>query len=328
MASLRERAAGLAGREPLPVEDEAAALLVSAQLPAEVLPELTVDDSLDPESAKLSAIQAWSRVRRDIRAIGKNEQYNANGTRYNFRGVETAINAFSPVTLHHGVNVIPVKKVSEYFETATSGGKRQVDCRVTVTWHIYGPMDDFFVAETCGQALDTQDKASAKAQSVALRVLLYEAGMIPTHEVDPEYTAHDRGEARTRDPQDYFTEILKKSTSRDRFVAIRGELMRMRLAREPIVNEEGEHEELVTALDRIGKERFAPQSTPADSNGTGTKHIDHEPGRWVSGCPACQADRSVAFDAAERDAAARSFCERCEQHGHNSDKCPTLDGAQ
>lgn len=286
MPSLRENAAVLSGRKPAPAEDEAAALLAAVPLPMDELPEVNIDDSLDAKSAGLSAIEAWSQVRRDIRSIGKNEEYSANGTRYNFRGVDTAVNAFSPVTLRHGVNVIPFKKVAEYVETSTSGGKRQCDCRVTVTWHIYGPKGDFFVAESCGQALDTQDKAAAKAQSVALRVLLFEAGMIATRETDPEFTAQDRGEARVRDPQDYFTEILRKSTTRDRLLAIRGELLRLRQAREPIVNEDGEDEELLTALERIGKERFVPvpPATPAQ------------------------------------------ICQRCEQPGHHSDACPTLNG--
>jgi hypothetical protein len=256
MTTLTERAAQLAaapanGTTPFPVQRQAAAEVE--------LPDIDLDDALDPESAKLSAIKAWSRVRRDVRAVAKADQFTGGAT-YQFRGVERAINAFSPATLRHGVNVIPVHKESVYKETRTSGGKPQCDCTVTVTWHVYGPNDDFFVGESCGQATDTQDKASAKAQSVAFRVFLYEAGMIPTNEPEPENTAHDRGEAQARDPQDYFTEILKKSTSRERFQQIRKELLNLRLAREVIVNEDGEPEEVVAALDRIGKERFAPKA--------------------------------------------------------------------
>lgn len=254
MKSLAERAGELAAND---ATNGSVAVLPIANASSDELPDVNIDDTLDPESAKLTAIQAWSRVRRDIRSIGKAEQYDAAGTKYKFRGVDTAVNAFSPVTLRHGVNVIPVKKVAVYRETKTSGGKPQCDCTVTVTWRIYGPMDDFFEAESCGQALDTQDKASAKAQSVAFRVLLFEAGMIPTRDPDPEYTAHDRGEARAREPQDYFTEIVRKATSRDRLVQIRSEIVGLRLAWEPITNEEGEREGLLEALDRIGKARKA-----------------------------------------------------------------------
>ncbi|MGB8946580.1 MAG: hypothetical protein WCD21_41040 [Streptomyces sp.] len=35
---------------------------------------------------------AWLRVRREIRAIGKGELYNALGTKFNFRGVDTVVN--------------------------------------------------------------------------------------------------------------------------------------------------------------------------------------------------------------------------------------------
>lgn len=306
MTTLAERAEALAAspftEQSVPPPQPAAG--------ADRLPDINIDDTLDPDSAGLTAIQAWSRVRRDVRAIGKGERYSANGTQYMFRGVETAINAFSPVTLRHGVNVIPVEKSTEYFETNTSRGNRQVDCRVTVKWRIYGPNGDYFESASCGQALDTQDKACAKAQSVAFRVFLYEAGMIPTHEVDPEYTAHDRGEARVRDPQDYFTEILKRSTSRDRFHAIRSELMKLRLAREPVVNEEGELEELVTALDRIGKERFAPQTArPTNSGMLAVErraavhgHTGHADGEYTKDCDQCRVE-SAAMD---RAAAAES----------------------
>lgn len=310
MTTLAERAAEMAAATP---DNRAVTRPPINRADSDELPDVNIDDALDPESAKLTAIQVWSRVRRDIRAVGKDELYNAAGTKYNFRGVDTAVNAFSPVTLRHGVNVIPFKKVAVYRETKTSGGKPQCDCTVTVTWRIYGPLGDFFEAESCGQALDTQDKASAKAQSVAFRVLLFEAGMIPTRETDPEYTAHDRGEAQARDPQDYFTEIIRRTTSRDRLAQIRKEIVGLRLAWEPITNEEGEKEGLLEALDRIGKARFVkPQDAAQRPTNSGMAvverlaqsqgHVGHGDGEFQGDCPACRME-SAAMD---RAAAAES----------------------
>ncbi|WP_411084815.1 ERF family protein, partial [Streptomyces sp. cmx-18-6] len=183
----------------------------------------------DPEMVPVHL--AWLRVRKEVRAIAKGEQYNAAGTRYNFRGVDTVVNTFGPVTLKHGVNVLPTRVDAEYRDTTTSKGNKMRECTVRVSWLIVGPKGDTLPPlQTQGEALDSADKGTAKAQSVALRVLLLTGGLTPTHDKDPDASHVERGnEAPARSAESYRDEILDKKTSAARIQQIGYEVANLRM---------------------------------------------------------------------------------------------------
>ncbi|NUH35314.1 ERF family protein [Streptomyces samsunensis] len=200
---------------------------------------------------------AWLRVRREIRAIAKGELYNQSGTRFNFRGVDTVVNVFGPVTLKHGINIMPSKVEASYGEKTTKNGAKMRECSVLVTWTIMGPKGDTLTLQTMGEALDTADKSTTKAQSVALRTLLLSFGLTPTHDTDPDADCHERGESPVRSAASYRDEILDMGTSRQRMAQINYEIKQVGLYEAKVVNETGEEEGLGVFLYRIGQERFA-----------------------------------------------------------------------
>lgn len=242
MTSLTERAEqAVNGTEPAPTY----ALPVVA---AEPLPDIDIEGPGPEGPEQISAVAAWSRVMDDIRSISKNELYNAAGTRYNFRGVDRTVNAFAPVLRRHGVLVIPTDVQASYRDFTNSNKKIQRECTVIVTWTIYGPRGDSFTAKSAGEALDSADKGTAKAQSVALRVLLLTAGMVPTGDPDPDSVHIDRGEAQVRSAEEYRDDILNPNTSPQRLSTIRDELEGLRMLNSRVQNENNELE----TLDSIG----------------------------------------------------------------------------
>lgn len=253
MTTLAERAAAKAGRAETPAADPSR----SAESPAETMPDLADYELGDGDPEMVPVHLAWLRVRRDIRAIGKGELYNQSGTRYNFRGVDTVVNAFGPVTIKHGINIIPVSVEAEYGEKPTKSGGKMRECSVLTTWQILGPMGDFLTVQTRGEALDTADKSTTKAQSVALRTLLLTLGLTPTSDPDPDSSHIERGEAPTRSPRDYLDEILKPSTGRQRLAQINYEIKQLGIHGAMVENEHGVEEGLGALLFRVGQERIA-----------------------------------------------------------------------
>ncbi|MEU8886691.1 ERF family protein [Streptomyces sp. NPDC048442] len=254
MTTLAERAAAAAGRTDTPPAG-APAVLVEEYVPA---PDLMADyEPGDDDPEMIPVHLAWLRVRRDIRAIAKGEQYNGGGTRFNFRGVDTVVNTFGPVTLKHGINVIPQQVNAEYRDTTTSKGNKMRECTVRVTWLIIGPKGDTITAQSQGEALDSADKGTAKAQSVALRVLLLSSGLTPTHDKDPDASHVERGnDAPARTPDSYRDEILAKGTSPGRLQQIGYELGNLRMLGRTVVNETGEQE----SLDDLGRRIYAERT--------------------------------------------------------------------
>jgi len=240
---LAENAAALAGREPDPVDTDRAH--------TEPEPELDMSDyeigDGDPEMVPVHL--AWLRVRRDVGSIAKKQRYNQGGTKFDFRGFDTVVNAFAPVTMRHGVHVLPTRVVAEHRDVSSAKGNRMHECTVTVTWLVMGPMGDTLPPlQTCGEALDAADKATAKALTVAMRELLTKGGLVPTHDADPDSSYIERGEAPARSAESYRDEMLDPKTSVDRLNTIRVELRGLGMLNARVMNETGDQE----TLDSIG----------------------------------------------------------------------------
>lgn len=250
---LRENAAAAAGRTPAETgEHEYPAGTTAAPLPDPMADYEPGDD--DPDMVPVNI--AWLRVRREIRSIGKGSEYNERGTRYSYRAADTVVQYFGPVTIKHGINIIPFKTETTYGSKQTKSGGSMRECSVTVTWHIIGPKGDILPAQTAGEALDTSDKSTTKAQTVALRNLLLNGGLIPTNDRDPDADRIERGiEAPARSAESYRDEILDKKTSPGRLQQIGYELSNLRMLGQKVQNETGDWETLGDLGRRINAER-------------------------------------------------------------------------
>ncbi|MFD5031665.1 ERF family protein [Streptomyces sp. NPDC058405] len=254
MSSLAGRAAAAAGRTEVAEHDD-------LSLPTEFTDQFPAPDPMagyepgdeDPEMVPVHI--AWLRVRRDIRAIAKGEKYDAFGTKFNFRGVDTVVNVFGPVTLKHGVNVLSSEVEAEYGEKTTKNGAKMRECITLVRWTIMGPMGDTLTLQTRGEALDTADKSTTKSQSVALRTLLLSFGLTPTHDTDPDADRIERGEAPARSANSYRDEIIEPGTTVSRLRQIGGELSQLKMLGSKVINEVGDEETLDSLGRRIAAER-------------------------------------------------------------------------
>ncbi|WP_406338222.1 ERF family protein [Streptomyces sp. NBC_01620] len=257
MTTLADRAAAAAGRtDTTAPEPEEHSLAEPADLGPAADPMVDYEPG-DDDPAMIPVHLAWLRVRKDIRAIAKREKYDAPGTKFNFRGVDTVVNTFGPVTLRHGVNVLPVQVDATYRDTTTNKGNKMRECTVRVSWLIVGPKGDTLSLQTQGEALDSADKGTAKAQSVALRVLLLTGGLTPTHDKDPDASYIERGnEAPARSAESYRDEILDKKTSQGRLQQISYELGNLRMLNAKVQNETGETE----TLDNLGRRIYTERS--------------------------------------------------------------------
>ncbi|MGH3379520.1 MAG: ERF family protein [Actinoallomurus sp.] len=262
---LRENAAAKAGRADTPPTAERPAADANEPIePAgegvqpQELPEIDVDEPGADGPEQVPVHVAWSRVMGDIVKISKGDKYNGAGVKYDFRGVDRTVNAFAPVLRKHGVLVLPVKVEASYRDTKTSKGNPMQECTVTVSWMIVGPAGDTLpqLLQSAGEALDSMDKSAAKAQSVALRVLLLTAGMVPTGDPDPDSMQVERGEAPIRAVNSYRDEVLEETPSARRMHQMIYELRQQKRLGELTTNENGDEEPIGALIERHGRERF------------------------------------------------------------------------
>jgi hypothetical protein len=253
---LRENAAAAAGRTLTADETESDEYTGTT---ADPLPDLSDYVPKDGEDWDMVPVHiAWLRVRRDISWIGKGDAYVENGKKkYDFRGYERVVAAFGPITLKHGVSVVPHRVVPSHRDAKSGKGTPMREATTLITWRVYGPKGDFFEMESEGEALDYADKGTAKAQTIAQRVALLVGGLIPTGAPDSDESNIERGEAPVRPAASYLDEICNPHTSAGRLRQIHFELRTTRQLGALVTNEVGDEEAIGDMVVRIGKERAA-----------------------------------------------------------------------
>lgn len=254
MSTIAERAAAAAGRTDTATDAAPAPTYTPAPLTD---PGIPVPGPDGPEQVPVWV--AWSRVMEAVRGITKGDWYGRPGERgsYQFRGVDSALNAFGPACRLHGVLVLPIHVETAYRDVKTSGGKPSRECTVTVTYRIIGPTGDSIEVQSAGESMDSADKGTAKALSTSLRSLLFLGGLVPTNDADPDASNVERGEAPVRSALSYLDEVCNPQTSAGRLRQIHYELRQTNQLGSLVTNETGEEEQIGAMVVRIGKERAA-----------------------------------------------------------------------
>ena len=137
--------------------------------------------------------QALNEVMKEVGAVKKNDRNASQG--FNFRGIDAVVNAVSPALQKHGVIVVP--SVEDYEYASVEIGKNRTmmgHVKVKVTYTFIGAGGDSIKATVVGEAMDSGDKATAKAMSVAFRTALLQTLSLPTDEPDPDSQSYERSE--------------------------------------------------------------------------------------------------------------------------------------
>ena len=134
-------------------------------------------------------IQALAAVMADVREVRK-DQTNQH-QRFNFRGIDTVMNAVGPAFRKHGVVCLPTK-VDHHIASKTVGKNSSLMNFVTVNveYTLYGPEGDHITGNVSAESFDSGDKGTAKAMSVAYRTFLLQALCLPTDDPDPDHDTY------------------------------------------------------------------------------------------------------------------------------------------
>lgn len=216
---------------------------------------------------------AWAAVMAEIQQVTKDGKFQAPGAgTYNFRGIDATVNAVGPALRKHRVMVIPTR-IEPQYSTATVGRNQTTmrEVRVLVTYRIYGPAGDFMDAVSAGECLDSGDKGTTKACTVAFRNLLLTALAIPTNNphLDADQVNYVRSQARSDfqdrpappmpNAQQLANEAVQQKTTRTRLVQMHHMVNKdhPHIGQAIVTNEVGDEERLLDLITRHGQERPA-----------------------------------------------------------------------
>lgn len=114
--------------------------------------------------------QAIIGVMSDIGVIGKEKRNTQQGFKY--RGVDDVMNALQPVMVQHGLFVVPeiIDQKREERQTKNKGNLIYSVC--TVRYTFYAKDGSSVQCVVVGEGMDSGDKATNKAMSIAFKYAL------------------------------------------------------------------------------------------------------------------------------------------------------------
>ena len=129
-------------------------------------------------------------VMADVGAVGKKNKNKDQGFMY--RGIDAVMNALQPAMIKNKLFVVPTVVSEERTERQTAKGGTLFYTRLRVKYEFIAEDGSSVVAEVIGEAMDSGDKATNKAMSIAYKYACFQVFCIPTEEMhDPDKETHD-----------------------------------------------------------------------------------------------------------------------------------------
>ncbi len=145
----------------------------------------------------MNIYQAIHGVMTDVGAIGKDKKNQQQGFMY--RGVDDVMNALQPAFVHNNIFVVPEVLEQTREERTTAKGAQLLYSIIKVKFTFYADDGTNVSATVVGEGMDSADKSSNKAMSVAFKYACFQVFCIPTEEmVDPDSESPPQS---TRKPQ-------------------------------------------------------------------------------------------------------------------------------
>lgn len=150
---------------------------------------------------------AMAKATRMLAAIGVDKSSTNESQGFNFRGIDAILGAMSKVLVECGLFVTPcVVEHKREVITDPKTGKLKFAASVLVDYRVTSTSDGSSVrTSVCAEALDSQDKATSKALSMAYKYFAFQTFCIPLEGVlddaDADSPMNTKEEAATEEPQ-------------------------------------------------------------------------------------------------------------------------------
>lgn len=151
--------------------------------------------------------QTIADVMKEVGAIGKDSKNQMQGFMY--RGIDAVMNALNPALINNKLFIVPEVLEQTREERTNAKGTTLIYSICKVKYTFYAEDGSSISATVIGEGMDSGDKATNKAMSIAFKYACFQVFCIPTEEmVDPDYESHEVvGEAKATQKQ---LELIKK----------------------------------------------------------------------------------------------------------------------
>lgn len=149
--------------------------------------DVIMDNTNTSEAPKIYA--AICGVMEDVGAVGKGDYNKQQGFKY--RGIDAVMNALNPAMIKHKVFCTPEVLEQTREERTTQNGGRLIYSVCRMRYKFFTTDGSFVETIVVGEGMDSGDKATNKAMSVAFKYACFQTFCIPTENLmdDPDKEA-------------------------------------------------------------------------------------------------------------------------------------------
>lgn len=138
----------------------------------------------------MNIYESINRVMADIGAIGKDSKNQTQGFAY--RGIDAVMNSLNPALVKNKVFAVPEVLEQTREERQNTKGTNLIYSICKVRYHFFAEDGSSVSATVIGEGMDTGDKATNKAMSIAFKYACFQVFCIPTEEmIDPDRESHE-----------------------------------------------------------------------------------------------------------------------------------------
>lgn len=137
------------------------------------------------DEKKKNIYETITAVMAEIGAVGKDSRNEQQ--RFMYRGIDAVMNAINPALIKHKLFVVPEIMEQKREERHTANGGNLIYSICTVKYTFYAEDGSSVSATVIGEGMDSGDKATNKAMSIAFKYACFQVFCIPTEEMkDPD----------------------------------------------------------------------------------------------------------------------------------------------
>lgn len=126
----------------------------------------------------------------DIGAVGKTSKNQQQG--FMFRGIDAVMNAINPALVKNKIFIVPEILEQTREERTNAKGTTLIYSVCRIKYTFYAEDGTNISATVIGEGMDTGDKATNKAMSIAFKYACFQVFCIPTEEMaDPDAECHE-----------------------------------------------------------------------------------------------------------------------------------------
>lgn len=156
--------------------------------------------------------KAISLVAKDLAEQGISKDRRNAQQGFNFRGIDQVYNALAPALVRNGLLILPRITERTVTERTTQKGGVLFYVVVKAEFDFVSTEDgSVHIVTTYGEAMDSGDKATNKAMSIAYKYAAFQAFCIPTEEtaIDADSEVH---QVASRSPDEILADFTAQAT--------------------------------------------------------------------------------------------------------------------